>query len=77
MLWTIHGFIQNEEFRDFPLSILFIAEQTRARTRLSQPPFRHGVIEMVKADGRNGNRATAARDQVHEKVPTALDAMLM
>jgi hypothetical protein len=55
------GFIRHEEFRDFPLSILFIARQMRARTRFCQPAFRHGVIELVKADGRDGNGASAAR----------------
>ena len=29
------GFIRDEDFRDFPLSILFIAQQARARTRFS------------------------------------------
>jgi hypothetical protein len=45
-----------------------------AVTGLRSPSIRHGVIELVKADGRIGNGANAARG---EKVPAALDAMLM
>jgi hypothetical protein len=48
-----------------------------AGTRVSQPPFRHDVIELVKANGTNENGATAARGQIGEKIPAASDAMPM
>jgi hypothetical protein len=30
-----------------------------ARTGFSQPPFRHGIVQQMKADGRSGNPASS------------------